>query len=265
MNLRKYGDKPYRVAVVHGGPGAAGSMKPVALELSKSFSVLEPLQTALSVEAQLKELKQVIEENCQEPITLIGHSWGAMLIYMFAAKYNHLVKQIIMVGSGAVEEKYFPDLCQTREERLTEAEKEELSLLRTKFANPTTNEEMNKIFSRFGELMERLDTYESLNTEHDSSMCSYEIFKSVWSEAHAMRKSGEMAMMGKEIKCPVIAIHGDYDSHPIEGIRDSLRNLVSDFTFYELKRCGHTPWDERWARERFFKIVRDFINGRSHN
>ncbi|QOR36350.1 alpha/beta hydrolase [Clostridium sp. 'deep sea'] len=260
MNLRKYGTAPYKVAVVHGGPGGAGSMKPVALELSKYFGVLEPLQTAMSVEGQITELMQVLEENCKEPITLIGHSWGAMLIYMFAAKHKHLVKKIIMVSSGAVEEKYYPDLCQNREDRLTEAEREELSCLKKKFSNPTSNKNMNEIFARFGKLMGKLDTYDSVETEKNTSMISYEIFNKVWPQAHAMRKSGEMAKMGKQINCPVIAIHGDYDSHPIEGIRDSLKNIVKDFTFYELKKCGHTPWVERWAKEQFYKIILSCIN-----
>jgi hypothetical protein len=31
-NLRKYGIGPFSVAVIHGGPGASGSMAPVAKE-----------------------------------------------------------------------------------------------------------------------------------------------------------------------------------------------------------------------------------------
>ena len=41
---RKYGASPYAVAVVHGGPGAAGEMKPVALatEEIRSWSLMPP-------------------------------------------------------------------------------------------------------------------------------------------------------------------------------------------------------------------------------
>ena len=35
IKLRKYGNKPYKVAVVHGGPGGAGGMGSVAEELGK--------------------------------------------------------------------------------------------------------------------------------------------------------------------------------------------------------------------------------------
>lgn len=260
MCLRKSGDKPYKIAVIHGGPGAAGSMKPVAVELSRRFGVLEPLQTAMSVEGQIEELRQVIEQNCELPIILVGHSWGAMLIYMFAARYPELVRCIIMIGSGALEEKFYPDLCRNRDERLSDSEREELSYLRQKFASPKSSDDMDKIFARFGQLMEKLDTYEPIDVDDDDAMCSYEIFAKVWPEVHSMRKRGELYDMGKEIDCQVIAIHGDYDSTPLVAIGDSLSKIIKDFTFHSIDKCGHTPWNERYAKEEFYSILYKELN-----
>lgn len=255
MNLRKYGDRPYEIAVIHGGPGAAGSMMPVAVELRKHYGVLEPLQTAMSVEGQIEELRQVIEQNGELPMILVGHSWGAMLIYMFASRYPELVKCIIMIGSGALEEKFYPDLCRNRDERLSDSEREELGYLRRKFASPASDDDMDIIFARFGQLMEKLDTYEPIDADDDDTMCSYEIFTKVWPEVHSMRKKGELYDMGKEIDCPVIAIHGDYDSTPLVAIDDSLSKIIKDFTFYSINKCGHTPWNERYAKEEFYSIL----------
>lgn len=39
-NLRKFGKKPFNVAVIHGGPGAAGKMAPVAEKLSIKSGIL---------------------------------------------------------------------------------------------------------------------------------------------------------------------------------------------------------------------------------
>jgi len=44
-NFRKYGKPPFRVAVIHGGPGAGGEMAPVVRELASDCGVLEPIQT----------------------------------------------------------------------------------------------------------------------------------------------------------------------------------------------------------------------------
>jgi pimeloyl-ACP methyl ester carboxylesterase len=258
MNLRTYGDKPYKVAVIHGGPGAAGSVKPICEELSKFYGVLEPLQTEMSVEGQLHELKEILEANTEEPITLIGHSWGAMLIYMFAGKFNHLVNKIILVSSGSLEEKYYDDLQQNRQSKLTQDEKAELKDLQNIFSNPY-GQDMNKVFTKFGTLMEKLDSYAPIEMDNDSSLISYEIFSKVWPEAHGLRKSGLMYEMGKDIECEVIAIHGDYDSHPVYGIKDSLEKIVKRFEFYKLEKCGHSPWLETYARDEFYRILRNEI------
>ena len=53
-----YGEAPFTVAVVHGGPGGAGEMVPVAKKLSDYFGVLEPLQTEYSLEGQVQELSK---------------------------------------------------------------------------------------------------------------------------------------------------------------------------------------------------------------
>jgi pimeloyl-ACP methyl ester carboxylesterase len=105
-NLRLYGKAPFDVAVIHGGPGAAGEMAPVARELASSMGVLEPLQTAASLEGQIEELKTVLEMGGDLPVTLIGFSWGAWLSFIFTANYPGIVKILILIGSGPFEEKY---------------------------------------------------------------------------------------------------------------------------------------------------------------
>ncbi len=72
-NLRKHGNPPFRIAVVHGGPGVAGEMAPVARELSSTCRVLEPLQTATSVEGQIQELQDVLHYHGNPPAILIGY------------------------------------------------------------------------------------------------------------------------------------------------------------------------------------------------
>src|SRR4030066_1176529 len=104
-NLRKYGKSPFNIAVLHGGPGAPGEMAPVALELSSLKSVLEPLQTAESLEGQVRELYDVLNKNGSLPVTLIGWSWGAMLGFIFTAKYPRMVKKLIIVGRAVFEPK----------------------------------------------------------------------------------------------------------------------------------------------------------------
>jgi hypothetical protein len=73
-NLRKYGTSSFNLAVIHDGPGAPGEMAPVARELSTFGGVLEPLQTAITIEGQVRELSEVLEKHGDLPVTLIGFS-----------------------------------------------------------------------------------------------------------------------------------------------------------------------------------------------
>src|SRR5512138_1828274 len=98
-NSRLYGNPPYKVVAVHGGPGAAGEMAPVATEIAKTRRVIEPFQKAYTVNGQIAELRKVIEEKGQCPVTLVGFSWGAWLCFMLAAKYPKLAKKLILIGS----------------------------------------------------------------------------------------------------------------------------------------------------------------------
>lgn len=100
-NLRKYGKPPYAAAVIHGGPGTSGEMAPVARELSSDWGILEPLQTASSVDGQIQELRNALAGNGNLPVVLIGWSWGAWLSSIFAAYYPSFVKRLILVGSVA--------------------------------------------------------------------------------------------------------------------------------------------------------------------
>ena len=56
QNLRTYGKAPLTAAVIHGGPGAGGEMAPVARKLAYDYGVLEPIQTATTLEGQVQEL-----------------------------------------------------------------------------------------------------------------------------------------------------------------------------------------------------------------
>ena len=72
----------------------------MARELGCERGVLEPLQTATSLEGQVEELRAVLEANADLPVTLVGHSWGAMLGFIFSARHPDFVNKLILVGSA---------------------------------------------------------------------------------------------------------------------------------------------------------------------
>jgi pimeloyl-ACP methyl ester carboxylesterase len=254
-NLRKYGKPPFGVAVIHGGPGAGGEMAPVARELASDCGVLEPIQTATSLKGQLEELKTVLEKNTDLPVILIGFSWGAWLSFIFAAKNHEFVKKLILIGSGPYEEKYAGKILETRLKRLGKMERTEAESLMGDFKNPT-HKKRKSDFIRFGELFSKADTYALTTGGCEPIDFNADIFHSVWKDGAKLRKSGSLLEIGKDIRCPVVAIHGDYDPHPAEGVQKPLNAFLQNFRFIMLKHCGHKPWVEREAKEQFFRILK---------
>jgi len=254
-NLRKYGHAPFNIAVIHGGPGAPGEMAPIARELSSVRDVLEPLQTAPTVEGQIRELKDVLKMNGNLPVTLIGWSWGAWLSFIFTAQFPEFVKKLILIGSGPFEEEYALNIMKTRLSRLSQEEKAEALLLMKTLDDPTFGDK-NTSLARLGKLMTMADSYDPLPRKNEILKCQYDIHQRVWEQARKLRSLGKLLELGKKIQCPIAAIHGDYDPHPSEGIKQPLSLILKDFRFILLENCGHQPWIERSAKDRFYNILK---------
>ncbi len=106
MDCRSYGQPPYVAVVVHGGPGAPGSVSSLASKLSSIVSTLEPFQIASTVNGQVDELANQIGKYTLEPVTLLGHSWGAWLSYLVAYFHPELVRKVILIASGSFDAAY---------------------------------------------------------------------------------------------------------------------------------------------------------------
>ena len=252
--IRTYGQRPYLAALLHGGPGAAGDMRPVARELAAHCGVLEFLQTETSVEGQIKELRSQLDACEDLPIILIGHSWGAWLGFLFAGRYPGLVRKLILVGAPAFEDRYNRDLMSIRLGRLDKQERKETEeLIRV----IRSGKPCEKAWERFGQLMARADAYECLPTGGEKAAFNPEIFQGVWAEASGMRTDHRLTEQSEKIIMPVVALHGADDPHPVEGVEKPLASLLPDFRMMVLPRCGHTPWREKFAKDRFFQILRD--------
>jgi pimeloyl-ACP methyl ester carboxylesterase len=252
--LKKYGKPPFSVVVVHGGPGGAGDVAPVAQQLSQTYGVLEPFQTKSTIQGQLKELKDVIQMHGTMPVILIGHSWGAWLSFLFAAQNPTLVKKLILVSSPPFNESYVANIMKTRLSRLTDKERLTREDL-VKILNDPKSKNKNSVFAQLGKLISKVDSLDPLPDKNDEYEGQYDIYQKVWASASCLRKTGKLLEYGKHIYCPVIAIHGDYDPHPWEGVKVPLSKALKNFKFVLLKKCGHKPWLERLAQEMFYAAL----------
>jgi pimeloyl-ACP methyl ester carboxylesterase len=109
---------------------------------------------------------------------------------------------------------------------------------------------------RLGELAEVADSYELLPHPRPNGESDPRAFRAVWAEAEAMRRSGALGRLLRRVRSPVLVIHGTTDPHPLRGVVEPLRKAGVKLRVVALSRCGHEPWRERYARERFFAVLR---------
>lgn len=152
--VRLYGEAPYKIVLVHGGPGAIGSLKGFAQELAElsQIGVVEALQSKYSIAELIEELYIQINDICSDRVTLVGHSWGAWLIVLFAEKYPELVEHVILIGSGPLEDKYVSEIGIRRFQNLSE---EDSVILQRVIDNQATDEDLEKIPN----ILEKSDNY----------------------------------------------------------------------------------------------------------
>jgi pimeloyl-ACP methyl ester carboxylesterase len=138
-------------------------MAPVARRLSMSRGILEPLQTGLSIDAQVMELRQIIELHGVVPMTLVGWSWGAWLSYIFAARHPSLTSKLILVGSGPFTAEYAATIWPTRMGRLSLDEQGAARAALEQPSDPVANKA--GVLRKLERLLSKADSYDPLTLE----------------------------------------------------------------------------------------------------
>ncbi len=260
MRFKEYGTAGRRVIVIHGGPAATGHAAPVAKELSDSFRVLEPHQrgssdTPLTVATHIADLKDLIETQCcEEKPALVGESWGAMLTLGFAAAHNDLVGPIALVGCGAFDPQTRQIFHATIETRMNDEQRKRVAGLEQKYPDPAER------FKAYYAEIAPLYTYDQIpGVSKDFTRFDVKAYNETWNDMMRLQELGVYPKKFAAIKSPVLMLHGDYDPHPGKLTKEVLKKYIPQLEYHELKKCGHSPWEEKFARDEFFSILHEWL------
>lgn len=259
--VREYGTDGPAVVLVHGGPGAPGSLAPLARLLAPTCRVLEPLQrrsggVPLTVDRHVADLAEVLDARVPaiRPIVL-GHSWGALLALAFAAAHPGRAAALILVGCGTLDLEARAELRLRIERRLDPAVKRRIDRLDEEIPDPD---------ERLGILAGLLLPAYSCDPVVDAlecDACDARGYQETWSDWLALESRGVVPRAFASIDIPVLMIHGTEDPHPFDAIRASLAAHLSQLELHVLERCGHYPWIERAAAEPFLELLRGQVWG----
>jgi pimeloyl-ACP methyl ester carboxylesterase len=259
LKIRSHdGDGPI-VIVLHGGPGAAGSAVELALGLSDGFAVIEPWQRGsggrelLTVARHAADLHNVVLSICNGvPPALVGESWGAMLALVYAAEYPCDAGPIVLVGCGTFDKKSRAVAVKIREERIAEYVAQ----------HPEHAGDLDlSLHDRIMKWHDMTDTYQPVPLAEDAATEPFDAkaHTESWEDMIRCQDIGLYPDAFSKISSPVIMLHGSYDPHPGEMIRDSLRSVLPQLEYREFDRCGHQPAIEKHARDEFFTVMRGWL------
>jgi pimeloyl-ACP methyl ester carboxylesterase len=225
----------------------------LARQLSGKRGIVDAYQTGYSIEELIAELYGIIHEQAESPAIIIGHSWGAWLALMFAARHPGYAEKLILIASAPFEDQYVPGILETRLSRMPDQDREKYESLLNRIA--TADDNIHSAFKELAGILRKTDAYNSSEYTSAEVKFNFHQYNSIWSEAERLRSGGELLEIAGSVNCPVLAIHGDHDPHPAEGVRIPLEDRLTDLRFWLLEKCGHEPWNEIHARQEFFSIM----------
>jgi pimeloyl-ACP methyl ester carboxylesterase len=259
LRTRTYGACGPPVFVLHGGPGAPGYMAPVARGIADAFRVIEPFQRGsggarLTVERHVEDLHELVMSlGAGTRPALVGSSWGAMLALAWAAVHPGDAGPLVLVGCGTFDKAARARMQEILEERKNDDLRRRLRRLPRDFPDP------DQRLAASARLIQPLYTYEGIPGDPGPEVCDAAANLETWGDMLRLQAEGVYPAAFAAIDAPVLMLHGAFDPHPGQMIRAGLEPYLPQLECREWERCGHYPWLERWAREEFFAVLREWL------
>ena len=254
------------VVLLHGGPGAPGTMAPVARELAaRGFFAIEPFERRsgerepATVAGHVSDLAELLEGLPAGPAgpggpgelpALVGSSWGAMLGLAFAATHPDRVRSLALVGCGTFDAAT-RGLYRRRAERAVGPElARRLGRLERELGDPDAR------LAEAGRLLLGAYSFDLLPVDPELERCDARGHGESWEDMLRLQREETYPQAFAAIRAPVLMLHGDRDPHPGRATYEVLRpHLGGRIRFRELADCGHCPWLERRAAGGFYRVL----------
>jgi pimeloyl-ACP methyl ester carboxylesterase len=263
IRVQRHGAQGPRVAVLHGGPAAVGEATALARGLADRFRVLEPWQrgsgeTPLTVARHIADLRELLTQECpDERAALVGESWGAMLALAYAAAHPDTTGPIVLVGCGTFDVAARERMRAILRERMDDELRRRIDALPSEIANPQDRLE------RQYELIRPLYEFDPLPTDANDEGIrepfDVRAHTETWEDMLRLQREGVYPAAFAAIRSPILMLHGAYDPHPGQLVRDGLVRYVPQLEYREWEECGHSPWRERRVRDSFFAMLRAWL------
>jgi len=195
-----------------------------------------------------------------EKISLMGHSWGAVIALAYAVKYQAHLDHLILVDSIFVNNKFAIEFSKTYQQRFQRLSAEEQLKLTTTCTHSST-ELSSEAIAECNQLDAQLRFYDPAKAPVDLAI-DENTLKNAETVSALLRNSfnkmqQEFDAQLPTIHVPTLIVYGDFDPIPLESF-EYLQEQIPGSQLVVIPKSGHFPFIEQ--PEQFVAALRSFLS-----
>tara|TARA_B100000927_G_C16410009_1_gene446914 strand:+ start:139 stop:1038 length:900 start_codon:yes stop_codon:yes gene_type:complete len=246
--FQEFGDTGETVVLLSGGPGLNPYyLEPLYNELKKKYrcillhqrgtgkSILNEInEESINVQKYIDDLNGLYKKLGNEKLILVGHSWGGMLSFSYAANEPDKIKKVILLNTGGVSDEFYKWFGSNINMRLYP---EDIKLRIEQ--NENNRETLIAIWP--GYFFDReiaLKTRPPLDYKFRNQKGVNPLASGDW-----RKRTNDRVSKLKNYTGPVDLITGRQD--PVgESVVYEAKSILPQLKFTFIEKCGHFPWIE---------------------
>jgi proline iminopeptidase len=215
---------------------------------------------AISIDQFVEDLEALRVAFGFEKISLVGHSWGAVIALFYAFKYQAHLNRLILVDPRPVTNAFLAEQGKTIQQRLQRLSPEAQQMLNTLCMRPSAelSAEARMECFKLDAALRFYDPTKALamddTTEENTAKNAANIRSLLTTSFNRRQKEIDTTL--RTLSVPTVIIHGDFDPIPI-GASEYIQQRIPASQLVIIKESGHFPFVEQ--PEMFFTAIRAFM------
>ena len=196
----------------------------------------------VNVSRYIEDINGLYDELGGKKLTLVGHSWGGMLSFSYAANQPEKIKKIILLNTGGITDKFFTWFGSNLSMRLYP---EDLALRKVQIENKRSS--LTAIWPGYFYSREiALKTRPALDYKFNNQLGINPLASGDWA-----KRSEDRVQKLNSFEAPVFLIAGRQD--PVgESVVYEVKDILPQTNYFFIEECGHFPWIEGDKQSKLF-------------
>ncbi len=257
------------ILLLSGGPGnSADQLSDIVKHLSPTYQCIlfeqrgtgkshtSPMDsTTINLDQAMQDISLLLGQLGVGKITLLGHSWGAMLAMSYAIKHPDAIAKLVLIGPGPLDASGF---SLVEDNVMSRASKPELLFMKEvedSIAHQTVSKELLKAYSK---TMFRFFFFDPLTVDSMWGIvkCTVNETTTELMQRDLVRTQYDLRVGISQLNVPILVVCGRQDPVGVFPTFE-IKELNKQAKISWIEKSGHFPWAEK--PESFYSEVFSFL------